>query len=156
MIVLGDDPALKNGSKPIDTAVGQKKIEELSIKERKQLRLARFGGDTGDQSGPATTIEALERYEELQKKKLERAERFGTITPELNQKKIKARMDRFGIVTKETIEAKRQERMKRFAAMENTASIGLTAEEMEQKRKERMERFGKVEVEEALKSVQKQ
>ena len=62
-------------------------------------------------------------------------------------------MDRFGIVTKESIEAKRQERMKRFAAMENTASIGLTAEEMEQKRKERMERFGKVEVEEALKSV---
>ena len=40
-------------------------------------------------------------------------------------------MDRFGIVTKETIEAKRLERMKRFAAMENTASIGLTAEEME-------------------------
>ena len=32
--------------------------------------------------------------------------------------------------------------MKRFAAMETTASIGLTAEEMEKKRKERMERFG--------------
>ena len=152
MIYLGENQA---GSKPEDGAQEQKKIEELSIQERKQLRLARFGGTlNGTGKGPATTIEALERMEELKKKKIERAERFGTLTPELTQKKIKDRQERFGIVTKETMEAKRLERMKRFAAMENTASVGLTAEEIEKKRKERMERFGKAEVEEALKSVQ--
>ena len=43
----------------------------------------------------------------MKKKKIERAERFGTITPELNQKRIKMREERFGIMTKESYEAKR-------------------------------------------------
>jgi len=50
----------------------------------------------------ATTVEALEMIEEQKRKKLERAERFGIVTPELSEKRIKERQARFGIETKES------------------------------------------------------
>lgn len=96
-------------------------MSELTQQERKQLRLARFGGGKSNipgVEGAATTIEALELLEEQKRKKLERAARFGIMTKELSEQRIKARQERFGIETKESLEAKKLERMKRFGMME--------------------------------------
>lgn len=124
------------------------------MQERKQLRMARFGkgpqAKAGGGNTPATTVEALQQFEEEKKKRMERAERFGIVTKEMAQQKMKERQERFGIETKDSIESKKQERIKRFAMMESAAQEGLSAEDIERKRKERMERFGKTEVEEAL------
>ena len=119
----------------------------MSVQQRKELRQARFGGESGlALGGVQTTVEAYEKMEELNKKKLERAERFGIVTKEMTEKRIKERQERFGIVTKEMIEKKKQDRMKRFAAdnsgLEDTSKVGLTTEELEAKRKARLERFG--------------
>lgn len=65
----------------------------------------RFGGGKAAIPGmkeAATTVEALEMIEEQKRKKLERAERFGIVTPELSEKRIKERQARFGIETKES------------------------------------------------------
>lgn len=106
---------MQSGGAAAETSVEQqvKKMGELTQQERKELRLARFGGSKEQipgLQGAATTIEALKLIEEQKRKKLERAERFGIVTKELNEKKIKERQERFGIVTKESIEAKKAER----------------------------------------------
>lgn len=135
-----------------------KQIGELSVQQRKQLRQARFGNGQAvpGLSAASTTVEAFHKMEELNKKRQERAERFGIVTKEIKEKRIKERQERFGIVTKEMIEAKKQERMKRFATppdLEDTSKAGMTAEELEAKRKARLERFGQAEVEQAQKEV---
>lgn len=131
-------------------------MDELTQEERKQLRLARFGGGKGNITGlqeAATTIEALQMMEEQKLKKLQRAERFGIVTKELSEKKIKERQERFGIVTKESLEAKKQQRMKRFGTTEEPTPAGVPADDLEAKRRARMERFGVAEVKEAQRSV---
>ena len=64
--------------------------------------MARFGA-----GGAETTMEALAQLEENNRKKQERAERFGLETKEMAQKKVEERQKRFGIETKESYEAKR-------------------------------------------------
>ena len=147
-------------------------MEELTLEERKRLRLARFGGQNGKKGGSilpgmanvSTTVEAMQLMEEQKRKKLERAERFGIPIKELQEKRIKERQERFGIQTKESVQAKLQERKKRFGAMLGGTSDGLAGdqaaggeanEELEAKRKARMERFGAEEVEESQKSALK-
>jgi len=133
-----------------------KQMGELTQQQRKELRLARFGGNNGklpSMQQAATTIEALALMEEQKRKKLERAERFGILTKELSEKKIKERQERFGIVTKATLDAKKAERMKRFGTSVDTSQIKVTTDELEAKRKARMERFGVAEVKEAQRSV---
>ena len=129
-------------------------MSELTAAERKQLRLARFGGGQGSMPGieAATTIDALKIMEEQKRKKLERAERFGIVTKEVTEQRIKNRQERFGIETKESMDVKKQERMKRFGQMTEPAALG-TSEEVEAKRKARMERFGANEVQEAQRTV---
>ena len=87
-----------------------KKMEELTMQERRELRQARFGGGKAAIPGmkeAATTVEALALIEEQKRKKMERAERFGIVTKEISEKRIKERQERFGIVTKESLEAKK-------------------------------------------------
>ena len=77
-----------------------KKMEELTQQQRKELRMARFGGGKVGIPGlkeAATTVEALQLLEEQKRKKLERAERFGILTKEIREKRIKDRQARFGI-----------------------------------------------------------
>ena len=102
----GGDGENNDEGKTDEQLANSKKIEDLSLTERRQLRNQRFAGA----GGAATTIEALEKLEEQKKKKQERAERFGIVTKEMNEKKIKDRQERFGILTKEGMDAKRVER----------------------------------------------
>ena len=67
-------------------------MDQLTPEERKQLRLARFGGLNGKSkqhmpamNEAATTLEALQFLEEQKRKKLERAQRFGIPTKELQE-----------------------------------------------------------------------
>ena len=61
--------------------------------------------------------------EELKKKKLERAARFGIETKEVTDLKLKERQQRFGIQTKESLQAKKEERRKRFAEGINSMNV---------------------------------
>ena len=108
--------------------------------------MARFGAAEATVSESKTTLEALAQLEEINKKKQERAARFGIETKEMAAQKLKERQERFGIETKESIEAKRQERLKRFAngmdqATQHAAS-SMDADEVEARRAARLIRFG--------------
>lgn len=88
-----------------------KTIEELTLQQRCELRQVRFGNGketiiTGMKEA-TTTVEALQFMEEQKRRQLERAERFGIVTKEMNEMRIKERQARFGIETKESIEAKK-------------------------------------------------
>ena len=75
-----------------DTDPLKAKMGELSMQERKQLRMARFGAGKGEGiPEAATTLETMQLIEEQKRKKLERAERFGIVTKELSEKRIKER-----------------------------------------------------------------
>lgn len=108
LIYLGSGTTAEQQGIPKSTP----KLGSLTDAERLKLRKERFrvGGE-----GPKTTLDALESLEENKRKQLERAQRFGIPTKELNDIKLKERQQRFGIETKESIEAKKEERRKRFA-----------------------------------------
>ncbi len=94
----------------------------MTDEERLQLRKSRFNaGTTGHE--PKTTIDAMNSLEELKKKKLERAARFGVETKEIVDLKLKERQQRFGIQTKESLQAKKEERRKRFAEGLNSTNV---------------------------------
>ncbi|CDW71422.1 UNKNOWN [Stylonychia lemnae] len=125
---------------------------DLSLKEKKELRKQRF---TLLGSNPnVTTVDALQKLQEEREKKLQRAQKFGIVTKEVEDLKRQERALKFGLggqganaavnqLSKSEQELKRQERAIRFG---NPA--GGSSNEEEEKRRKRLERFGQQNTEE--------
>ena len=60
---------------------------ELSRKDKKELRKQRFFGALKDQN--ISTLDALEKLNEEKMKRLERAQKFGVVTNEIEEEKRK-------------------------------------------------------------------
>jgi thioredoxin reductase len=115
---------------------------DLSMAERKKLRLMRFKGQAGMDSVNHNTHDALEKMREQKEKMKARAERFGIVTKEIKEEKIKNRQARFGIETNDSKREKIESRKARFAAGGEAAVEKIDDPELIKKMAERAERFG--------------
>jgi len=106
---------------------------------------------------PAPADNGVSEADEMEKKKLERAKKFGIEAPEVVNDKKKSRAERFGLtqpsVEKDEMEAKKKSRAERFGLNINQKrkaklegmDIGVDAEKL----KKRQERFGSAAVQAA-------
>ena len=115
---------------------------DLSMAEKKKLRMMRFKGQSGMDSVNNNTMDGLEKLREQKEKMKARAERFGVVTKEIREEKIKNRQARFGIETKDSKKEKIEARKARFAAAGGDAKVKIDDPEILKKMQERAERFG--------------
>ena len=92
-----------------------------------------------NEGGSADPEKAIVEMQEMDEKMKLRAERFGTVIPEVEDEKKKARMERFG--TKSKRDMKMEDKTQKEKREERFKADKLTPDE-EEARNKRMARFG--------------